>query len=139
MTDVVDAATRSRMMKGIGPANTRPELTVRKALHKAGFRFRLHCKDLPGKPDLVLPRYRSVIFVHGCFWHMHDCRYFKLPSTRRDFWTQKLGGNRERDERKQRLLEEAGWHVLVVWECEIRDGKDWLSRIITALLNHNNT
>jgi DNA mismatch endonuclease (patch repair protein) len=139
MTDVVDAATRSRMMKGIGPANTRPELTVRKALHKAGFRFRLHCKDLPGKPDIVLPRYRSVIFVHGCFWHMHDCRYFKLPSTRRDFWTQKLGSNKERDERKRRLLEETGWHVLVVWECEIRDGKDWLSRIITALLNHNNT
>ncbi|AUN95859.1 very short patch repair endonuclease [Pseudazoarcus pumilus] len=121
MTDVVDAATRSRMMSGIRGKNTKPELLVRRFLHGQGFRYRLHGKRLPGKPDLVLPRWNAVVFVHGCFWHMHDCRYFKLPNTRTEFWREKLSGNRRRDEAVRQQLEGMGWRVLVVHECELRD------------------
>ncbi len=120
--DIVDAATRSRMMSGIRGKNTKPELTIRRLLHAAGFRFRLQRKDLPGKPDIVLPKYKVVILVHGCFWHMHDgCHYYRLPTTRTEFWKNKLGGNRLRDSRNIALLNEAGWRVLVVWECAVRD------------------
>lgn len=121
MTDVVDAATRSRMMSGIRGKDTRPELQVRRFLHAQGFRFRLHDKRLPGKPDLVLPKWKTVVFVHGCFWHMHDCRYFKLPGTRTEFWREKLAGNRARDEATRQQLEALGWRVLVVHECALRD------------------
>lgn len=120
MTDVVDQATRSRMMSGIRGKNTKPEWQVRRGLHVRGFRYRLHPKDLPGKPDLVLPKYKAAIFVHGCFWHGHNCRLFKWPSTRQEFWRQKIEGNVERDRRAIDALVEMGWRVATVWECGLR-------------------
>lgn len=120
MTDIVDPMTRSRMMSGIRGKNTKPELIVRSLLHKQGFRFRLHKKDLPGTPDLVLPKYRAVIFIHGCFWHGHDCSFFKLPASRTDFWQKKIQGNRLRDIRCLQELQKMGWRSLVIWECAIR-------------------
>ena len=120
MADVVDPATRSRMMSGIRGKNTRPELLIRKALHARGFRYRLHCKDLPGNPDLCLPKYRAVIFVHGCFWHGHGCHLFKWPKTRPEFWRQKIGRNCEVDEKARERLLSAGWRVAVVWECALK-------------------
>jgi len=105
---------------------TRPEIPVRQLLHRMGFRFRLHLRDLPGHPDIVLPKYHSVIFVHGCFWHRHPdpaCRLARLPKTRLDFWKPKLDANAERDSRAQLALQAAGWRVLVVWECELRDNE----------------
>ena len=120
MTDVVDSATRSRMMSGIRGKNTRPEIAVRKALHRAGLRFRLHRKDLPGKPDIVLPRYRAVIFVHGCFWHGHDCHLVKMPQTRPEFWRKKIKDNIRRDLRNSQLLVGSGWRVLRIWECALK-------------------
>lgn len=119
--DVVDAATRSRMMKGIRSRDTQPEITVRKYLHAQGFRYRLHSRKLPGSPDLVLPRYRVAIFVHGCFWHRHQgCRYATTPSSNAERWKLKFDANTERDARKEAMLRAAGWKVLVVWECELR-------------------
>jgi len=120
MADIVDSATRSRMMSGIRGKNTKPEILIRSKLHRQGFRFRLHVRDLPGKPDIVLPRYRAAIFVHGCFWHGHDCPLFKLPSTRRDFWREKIERNQKNDLNAKKLLLDSGWRVGVVWECAIR-------------------
>lgn len=116
-------------MAGIRSKNTKPEMVVRRFLHGQGYRYRLHRKDLPGTPDLVLPKYQAVIFVHGCFWHGHDCRYYRLPKTRTAFWAEKIAGNRSRDEKNQRLLEAEGWRVVVVRECEIRDNLDWEQRL----------
>lgn len=119
--DVVDSATRSRMMSGIRSRDTKPEMTVRKYLHAKGFRYRLHTRTLPGSPDLVLPKYRTAIFVHGCFWHRHPgCRYTTTPASNVERWDQKFRANMERDARKQAELEAAGWRVIVVWECELR-------------------
>nr|WP_286131995.1 MULTISPECIES: very short patch repair endonuclease [Sphingomonadales] len=118
--DLVDAATRSRMMAGIRGKNTKPELAVRRGLHAAGFRFRLHRPGLPGRPDIVLPRWSAVIFVHGCFWHGHDCPLFRWPSTRQDFWRQKIGRNRERDAEVETALDLSGWRVLKIWECSMK-------------------
>lgn len=117
MTDVVDAATRSRMMSGIRGANTKPELLVRSGLHRLGIRYSLENKALPGNPDLVLSRHRTVLFVNGCFWHAHKCKDFKLPSTNREFWSEKLTGNVERDIRQVATLQSLGWKVVVIWEC----------------------
>ena len=108
------------MMSGIRGKDTKPEMIVRRALHRAGFRYRLHVKDLPGKPDIVLPKYKTVIFVHGCFWHMHDCKYFKWPKTRTEFWKEKIEGNAQRDKIALKQLKDNGWNVLTVWECELR-------------------
>lgn len=119
MADVVDPATRSRMMSGIWGKNTRPELLIRKALHARGFRYRLHC-DLPGKPDICLPKHRAVIFIHGCFWHGHGCHLFKWPSTRPEFWRAKIERNREVDGVAEERLSEAGWRVAVIWECALK-------------------
>lgn len=119
-TDIVDAATRSRMMAGIKGKNTKPELVVRRGLHALGFRFLIHDRRLPGKPDMVLPRWRAVILVHGCFWHGHDCPLFKWPKTREAFWQEKIGRNRERDAEAETLLGQAGWRVLRIWECSIK-------------------
>ncbi|WP_082351028.1 very short patch repair endonuclease [Desulfuromonas soudanensis] len=126
MADVVDPATRSRMMSGIRGKNTRPEMLVRRHLHARGFRYRLHVKTLPGKPDIVLPRYRAVILIHGCFWHGHDCQLFKWPSTRQEFWCAKIGRNRKKDAETLVELEAIGWRVLSVWECAIK-GRQRLS------------
>lgn len=119
MADVVDLATRSRMMSGIRGKNTKPELLIRKALHARGFRYRLHC-DLPGKPDICLPKHRAVIFVHGCFWHGHDCHLFKWPKTRPEFWQAKIARNREVDRLAEERLLAEGWRVATVWECAIK-------------------
>jgi DNA mismatch endonuclease (patch repair protein) len=111
---------RSRMMAAVHAKNTRLELAFRSRLHDLGLRFRLHRKDLPGTPDIVLPRYSAVFFVHGCFWHQHGCQFSKLPSTRRRWWRAKLEGNRRRDERATYELLQQGWRVLTLWECSVR-------------------
>ncbi|MBM2768419.1 very short patch repair endonuclease [Burkholderia anthina] len=121
MTDVVDKETRSRMMSGIRGKDTKPELMIRRALHSRGFRYLLHSSSLPGKPDMVFPKYRAVIFVHGCFWHVHGCKYFKLPGSRTEFWREKLLKNRRRDELALETIQALGWRVLVVWECATRE------------------
>ncbi len=120
MADVVTPDVRSRMMSGIRGKDTRPELVVRKALHAAGFRYRLHDKGLPGRPDIVLPKWRAVIFIHGCFWHGHDCHLFKWPKTREDFWRAKIERNRAVDEKAMVDLGRLGWRVAVVWECGLK-------------------
>ena len=120
MADIVDRETRSRMMSGIRGSNTKLELLVRRALHAKGFRFRLGGAGLPGRPDLVLPRYTTAIFVHGCFWHGHDCPLFRLPKTRREFWRNKIDSNKSRDERVLGQLADMGWRTNVVWECSLR-------------------
>lgn len=108
-------------MKRVGRKNTKPELIVRSQLHALGLRFRLHKKNLPGSPDIVLPKHRTVVFVHGCFWHRHsNCRYATIPKTRQEFWIPKLESNVNRDLRKEAQLRELGWRVLVVWECETK-------------------
>lgn len=116
----MNAATRSRMMQGIRSANTVPEKQVRSLLHRQGFRFRLNVAKLPGKPDIVLPRYRAVVMVNGCFWHGHNCALFRMPSTRPEFWTAKIGKNRENDHRANERLIDAGWRVATVWECALK-------------------
>ena len=120
MADIVAPAVRSRMMSGIRSKNTKHEVRIRKALHAAGFRYRLHRRDLPGTPDITLPRYHTVVFVHGCFWHGHDCHLFKWPSTRPEFWAAKIAGNRQRDQEARTALLKAGWRRIVIWECAIR-------------------
>lgn len=124
MTDVVSPSKRSQMMSGIRSKNTLPELIVRRGLHARGFRYRLHDRKLPGKPDLVFPRFRSVILVHGCFWHGHQCHLFRMPSTRTEFWERKIGRNRERDAEVKAALLSLGWRVLEVWECELRAARN---------------
>ena len=121
MADVVDPATRSRMMAGIRGKNTRPELLIRKALHARGFRYRIHCKDLPGNPDLCFPKYRAVIFVHGCFWHRCPKCDLPLPKSNVGFWEEKFRRNKERDAQKLVELEKAGWKSLTLWECQLKD------------------
>ena len=115
------SAARSRNMAAIKGKNTKPELLVRSWLHRNGFRFRLHRKDLPGKPDIVLPKYKTVIFVHGCFWHSHGCTNSVVPKTRREFWREKLANAVQRDRRNRIDLERRGWLVRVVWECKVDD------------------
>ncbi|MCY4061536.1 MAG: very short patch repair endonuclease [Chloroflexi bacterium] len=120
MTDVVDPAKRSQMMAGIGGKNTTPELIIRKGLHARGFRYRLHDRSLPGRPDLVFRRYKAVILVNGCFWHGHGCHLFKWPATRVDFWRQKISDTIERDRQNAIALDRAGWRVLTIWECALK-------------------
>ena len=120
MADVVDAATRSRMMAGIQSKNTKPETIIRKGLHARGFRYSLHPKRIPGKPDIVLPKWRVVVFVHGCFWHKHGCHLSKTPSSNTAFWETKLAANRRRDDVVGQELTAAGWRIALVWECATR-------------------
>lgn len=120
MPDVVPPEVRSRMMAGIRGKDTRPELMLRKGLHAAGFRYRLHDRALPGRPDMVFPRYRAVLFAHGCFWHGHDCHLFRWPSTRQEFWAAKITHNRDVDARSERALAAAGWRPGIVWECALK-------------------
>lgn len=124
MTDIVDSRRRSEMMAGIRGRDTAPERAVRRVAHRMGLRFRLHRKDLPGRPDLVFPRHRLAVFVHGCFWHRHEgCRYAYTPKSRVAFWTRKFAENAARDRRNEDALRDLGWRVLIVWECEARDAE----------------
>ena len=120
MPDIVDTQTRSRMMAGIRGKDTKPETSVRKALHRRGYRYRLHNPKLPGKPDLAFTSRKAVIMVHGCFWHGHGCNLFRWPSTRELFWRTKINRNRDRDSQMQQALQSLGWRVLVVWECALK-------------------
>ena len=124
MTDVHDKKTRSYNMSRIRSTNTKPEMLVRKFLHAQGFRFRLHDRKLPGKPDIVLPKYKTVIFIHGCFWHGHDkCKYFVVPKTRTEWWLDKINNNKRNDIKAIRSLKKEGWKIISIWECDIRPAR----------------
>jgi DNA mismatch endonuclease (patch repair protein) len=137
VADVHTPEQRSRNMAAIKGSNTKPEMRVRSLLHSLGYRYRLHRKDLPGKPDIVLPKHRVAIFVHGCFWHSHECRWGSvIPKTRADFWKEKRGGTTERDARNVLALEVAGWQVLTIWECETRSPQNILAALARSSLKH---
>jgi len=131
MADMFDPQQRSEIMAKIRARNTSPEMTVRKAVHRAGFRFRLHRKDLPGTPDLVFPRHRLAVFVHGCFWHKHNCGLFRWPKSNVEYWRRKIERNVERDRQAMSKLEESGWTVYVIWECRVQEGIEDLLRMLT--------
>lgn len=121
MADTITRERRSWNMSRIKGQNTGPEVRLRSLLHRAGFRFRIHAKELPGRPDIILPKYRAAIFVHGCFWHRHaGCRNATMPSTRTEFWQAKFDANVSRDERNRAALQAAGWTVFTIWECELK-------------------
>jgi len=130
MADVFDRAKRSQVMGCIRSKDTRPELAVRRALHGAGFRYRLHDRRLPGKPDIVLPKWKAVVLVQGCFWHAHYCRLCKIPSSNTEYWTQKLARNKARDEKNVAALRRLGWRVFLIWECRLKsDLEDTIQRL----------
>jgi len=133
MPDRVSRKVRSRIMASVGSTDTGPELKLRKALHAVGFRYRTDYAKLPGKPDLAFPKLRKAIFVHGCFWHGHSCRWGRLPKSRPEFWRPKILKNRERDARVLRAVRRAGWSVMVVWQCQLRDLEARLPRIVRFL------
>lgn len=136
--DRISKEKRSWNMSRIKGKNTKPEILVRSILHKAGYRFRLHRKDLPGKPDIVLPKFNAVIFIHGCFWHRHKgCKNAVLPKTRIDFWKEKLNGNVERDKNVRHQLENRGWKVIVIWECEISSMTNEPRSFFKKLFDHH--
>ena len=137
MTDIVDAKRRSELMAGIRDRNTLPELAVRRIAHRMGLRFRLHHRNLPGRPDLVFPKHQLAVFVHGCFWHRHaGCRLASIPKSRTSFWIEKFAANVDRDARQEAALRALGWRVLVIWQCEIRD-EGAVQRTLAALTNLN--
>ena len=121
-------------MSRVRSKDTKPELLIRKSLHAQGFRYRLHGRGIPGKPDIVFPRYESVVFVNGCFWHGHGCRRFSWPSSNTEFWKSKIGQNIVRDKENMVRLEELGWRVLIVWECAIRGRKRWAIEVIVEMI-----
>ncbi len=134
MADVHTPAQRSRNMAAIHGKDTKPEIRVRSVLHALGYRFRLHRANLPGKPDIVLPKYRTAIFVHGCFWHSHSCRYGSVvPVTRAEFWAAKRAGTVERDTLKADALKELGWQVLTIWECETKNTENLIEILKKSL------
>lgn len=138
MTDKHTPEARSLNMSRVRSTDTKPEMVVRKWLHSQGFRFRLHRNDLPGKPDIVLPRFKTVILVNGCFWHQHPgCRKATLPASNRDFWTEKLGRNVERDNQNKKKLTDLGWRVIEVWECELKRKSNFVSSDLLALVQEN--
>jgi DNA mismatch endonuclease (patch repair protein) len=133
MADVHDTKTRSYNMSQIKATNTKPELLVRKFLHAQGFRYSLHKKTLPGKPDIVLPKYKTVIFIHGCFWHGHNnCKYFVVPKTRTQWWLNKINANKANDEKTVKALRKDGWKIITVWECQLKSAK--VERTLSSLL-----
>jgi DNA mismatch endonuclease, patch repair protein len=135
--DKISPERRSWNMSRIQGTNTAPELRVRSLLHRCGFRFSLRRGDLPGKPDIVLPRFQTAVFVHGCFWHRHTgCRNAVLPKTRSEFWYRKLSGNVKRDRQNVLDLEQLGWRVLIIWECELSDETTLRERLCRSLLNN---
>jgi len=139
MADIFTSEKRSWIMSRVKGTNTKPEVIIRSIIHRMGFRFRLHRKDLPGKPDIVLSRHKKVIFVHGCFWHGHrNCRRSARPSTNRDFWNNKLSGNVKRDKKKIRELRKLGWKVLVIWECGLKKIDRIESKLTRFLCNGRN-
>ena len=128
--DILTKEKRSWNMSRIRSGNTKPELLVRSLLHRMGYRFRLHRKDLPGKPDIVLPKHKAVIFIHGCFWHHHDgCKYAYIPKTRQEFWRAKFKSNVERDKKVKKQLKEKNWRILVIWECELSNIESIIKRL----------
>ena len=133
MTDTRTKHQRRRIMRAVRSKHTQPEWAVRRLLHSAGYRYRLHSDELPGKPDLVFPGRKKVIFVHGCFWHAHGCRYGQPPKSRPDYWLPKLARNRDRDEEKTAHLSALGWKVLTVWSCEIKDRQQLIEHLRTFL------
>ena len=134
MADIFEREKRSEIMSRIRGRDTKPELVVRRIAHGLGFRYRLHRKDLPGCPDLVFPRYRAVIMVHGCFWHRHpDCKYAYSPKTRVQFWENKFKGNVVRDRRNELALSDRGWRTMVIWECETKDHESVAARVTSFL------
>ena len=136
MTDVHSKEIRSYNMSRIRNKDTKPELLVRKFLHKNGFRYRLHVKDMPGKPDIVLPKYKTVIFIHGCFWHGHEgCRYFVVPKTRTEWWLNKIQVNATNDARAENTLKADGWNIIKIWECELKKASinETLPQLLTVL------
>lgn len=133
MADVHDKKTRSYNMSQIKARDTKPELLVRKFLHANGFRYKLHDKTLPGKPDIVLPKYKTVIFIHGCFWHGHkNCKYFVVPKTRTQWWLDKINRNKTNDEKAVKELKKDGWKIITIWECSLKPVK--LDKTLTSLL-----
>ncbi|RKQ64148.1 very short patch repair endonuclease [Oceanibaculum indicum] len=134
MADRVSSNVRRRIMASVGTKNTGPELTVRRLLHRLGYRFRLHRKDLPGKPDIVFPGRRKAVFVHGCFWHGHDCRWGKLPQSKLDYWGPKIAANMERDVRNRQDLTAIGWRSFAVWQCQLCD-LDTLAQELVSFLD----
>lgn len=146
MTDIKTPEERSRNMAAIKSTDTRPEMLVRRYLHSMGWRYRLHSKKLPGKPDIVMRRFMTVIFVNGCFWHGHrGCKYYRLPKSNTEFWGKKIEQNRLRDERDILALTELGWRVIVIWECELRNGEQRkqtfkkLSGILSRTYTHHDS
>lgn len=130
MVDVLTEAQRQLNMSRIRGRDTKPEMLIRRGLHARGFRYRLQDRSLPGRPDLVFPRYKAVILVHGCFWHGHSCPMFRLPETRQEFWAEKISANRARDAKTQDTLLATGWRVLTVWECSLRGKGRWTTEAI---------
>ncbi len=134
MMDSLSAKHRSWNMSRIRGSNTRPEIKLRSMLHRSGYRFRVNVKNLPGKPDIVLPKYKTIIFLHGCFWHRHsNCRYAYTPKTRQAFWLNKFKANASRDKKVNRSLRNLGWQIVIVWECEMKAPRRVLSRIVDQL------
>lgn len=139
MTDVHDEKTRSFNMSQIKGKDTQPEMLVRKFLFSNGIRYKLHDKELPGKPDLVLPKYKKVVFIHGCFWHGHEgCKYFVVPKTRTEWWLDKIKGNKMKDATNITLLNKKGWNVITVWECELKSDKreNTLNSLLVKIKNN---
>lgn len=134
MSDIYSKSKRSEIMSHISGKETKPEIIVRKFLFTNGFRFRKNAINLPGKPDIVLPKYKTIIFIHGCFWHGHTCKRGVLPTTSVEFWKAKIGGNIERDKRNIAELEKKGWLVIVIWQCEIKNIKLQKERLAKLLL-----
>ena len=139
MPDVLTPVQRHRNMAAIHSFSTKPELKLRRALWHQGFRYRINDKNLPGRPDLVLPKFRTAIFVHGCFWHGHkDCKYYTVPKTNIEFWRAKIARNQERDQEVWRKLEAKGWSVIIVWECELKKAKleETIGRVVGAIVRN---
>jgi len=131
--DTVDQRTRSKIMAAVGQKDTKPEMSLRKALHAMGFRYVINDKRLPGSPDLVLPKYCAAIFVHGCFWHRHGCKYSTMPKTRKEFWEEKFETNKKRDRREISELRKRGWRVKVVWACQLRGNSNHVLKQVSAV------
>ncbi len=138
MADIFSKQKRSEVMSKISGKETKPEILVRKFLFAKGFRYRKNVKNLPGKPDIVLQKYKTAIFVHGCFWHGHNCKAGKLPETRKEFWEEKIKGNVERDKRNKSELEKLGWDIITIWQCELKNNEiraKTLEKLINTLHN----